>query len=81
MVVFSQIEFIAPQAGSIRKGGSTITVEWTYPASQSELYDFARYDLFLCAGGNDEDSYVRRSCSSKTLPSIHNLPLKTRVGF
>jgi hypothetical protein len=64
-VVSAQIEFVAPQAGSIRKGGSTITVEWRYSVGQSELYDFARYDIFLCAGGNSEESYVRRSSPLK----------------
>ena len=73
-VVSAQIEFVAPQAGAVRKGGSTITVEWRYPVGQLELYDFARYDLFLCAGGNDEDSYVR-SGYSLIFPSVHSLPL------
>ncbi|KAL2359211.1 hypothetical protein RJZ56_007943 [Blastomyces dermatitidis] len=51
------IEFTAPVAGTILKAGDTLNVEWQQVGNSSEIPDAVRFDIFLCAGGNDEDSF------------------------
>lgn len=54
----ASIEFTAPAAGAVLKGGDTLVVEWQQLWNNSDVSDGTRFDIFLCAGGNHEDSYV-----------------------
>ncbi|OAX78626.1 hypothetical protein ACJ72_07062, partial [Emergomyces africanus] len=51
------IEFAVPAAGAILKGGDTLNVEWQQLGNNSDVSDAVRYDILLCAGGNDEGSF------------------------
>ncbi|KLJ10040.1 hypothetical protein EMPG_14558 [Blastomyces silverae] len=51
------IEFTAPVAGAILKAGDTLNAEWQQVGNNSDIPDAVRFDIFLCAGGNDEDSF------------------------
>ncbi|OJD26341.1 hypothetical protein ACJ73_02272 [Blastomyces percursus] len=51
------IEFTAPVAGAILKAEDTLIAEWQQVGNNSEIPDAVRFDIFLCAGGNDEDSF------------------------
>ncbi|EEH22467.1 hypothetical protein PABG_04678 [Paracoccidioides brasiliensis Pb03] len=51
------IEFTAPPAGSVLKGGSVLNVEWRHLGNDTESLASTLFDLKLCAGGNREDSY------------------------
>ncbi|KAL2005283.1 hypothetical protein VTN00DRAFT_2493 [Thermoascus crustaceus] len=53
----ADVEFMNPAAGATAKGGDTITVQWRDSGKDPKLSKLSRYDLFLCAGGNTEDSY------------------------
>ncbi|KAL2221453.1 putative beta-1,6-glucan biosynthesis protein [Thermoascus aurantiacus ATCC 26904] len=53
----ADVEFITPVAGSTAKGGDIITVQWRDSGKDPKLSKLSRYDLFLCAGGDTEDSY------------------------
>lgn len=55
----ADVEFMNPAAGATAKGGDTITVQWRDSGKDPKLSKLSRYDLFLCAGGNTEDSYVK----------------------
>ena len=57
----ADIEFTAPAAGASLPGGSAVAVQWKDSGSAPAIADLASYQLMLCAGGNDEDSYVRVS--------------------
>ena len=37
----------------------TLSVAWKDSGDTPKISDLASYQLFLCAGGNDEDNYVR----------------------
>lgn len=56
---FADIEFTSPSAGATVSGGSTIKVQWKDSGISPALKDLQSYQLFLCAGGNDEKSFVR----------------------
>ncbi|PGH14814.1 hypothetical protein AJ79_02830 [Helicocarpus griseus UAMH5409] len=53
------IEFIAPTAGAILKAGDPLYSEWRQVGNNSDISDGVLYDIYLCAGGNDEGSYDR----------------------
>ncbi|KAL2376583.1 hypothetical protein RJZ90_007402 [Blastomyces dermatitidis] len=59
------IEFTAPVAGTILKAGDTLNVEWQQVGNSSEIPDAVRFDIFLCAGGNDEDSFRKTEILAK----------------
>ena len=54
----ADVEFTSPSAGATLQGGSTIKVEWKDSGSQPPISDLQSYQLFLCAGGNDDQSFV-----------------------
>lgn len=56
---FADIEFTSPSAEATLSGGSTIKVQWKDSGIPPALKDLQSYQLFLCAGGNDEKSFVR----------------------
>ncbi|OJD17972.1 hypothetical protein AJ78_02003 [Emergomyces pasteurianus Ep9510] len=51
------IEFATPAAGAILKVGDMLNVEWQQSGNNSDVSDAVRFDVFLCAGGNKEDSF------------------------
>ncbi|KAK2774271.1 hypothetical protein FQN53_003709 [Emmonsiellopsis sp. PD_33] len=54
------VEFTTPSAGAIIKGGgSPLDVEWRHLGNNSNVPESVRFDIFLCAGGDDEDSYTQ----------------------
>ncbi|PGH17990.1 hypothetical protein AJ80_04611 [Polytolypa hystricis UAMH7299] len=55
------VEFTAPGAGEVLKAGDTITVEWHHVGNSTQVPGDILYDLFLCAGGNEEGSYEQLS--------------------
>ena len=57
---FADVEFTSPDAGSTATGGSVLSVEWEDSGSQPPISDLTSYQLFLCAGGNDAASIVRK---------------------
>lgn len=65
--VFADVKFTKPAAGSTETGGNGLTVEWEDSGDQPRLTNLISYQMFLCAGGNDENSYV----SVKTLGLSH----------
>lgn len=61
-IVSALIEFTAPRHADILKGGKATSVKWQY-SSTAELQspDSSEFNLYLCAGGNEVDSYVSRA--------------------
>lgn len=54
----ADVEFTSPAAGATLQGGSTIKVAWKDSGSKPPITDLQGYQLFLCAGGNDDKSFV-----------------------
>ncbi|KIW11588.1 hypothetical protein PV08_10889 [Exophiala spinifera] len=54
----ADVEVTSPAAGA-SLAGLSLTVEWEDSGDTPKLADLASYQLFLCAGGNDEDEYVQ----------------------
>lgn len=57
--VFADVEFTSPSAGATVAGGRTLTIEWKDSGDEPPISDLTSYELFLCAGGNDVDNFVR----------------------
>lgn len=55
--VFADVKFTSPAAGAT-VSGPTISIEWEESGNLPKIADFASYQLFLCAGGNDQSSFV-----------------------
>lgn len=55
--VFADVKFTSPAAGAT-VSGPTISIEWEESGTVPKIADFASYQLFLCAGGNDQSSFV-----------------------
>lgn len=54
----ANVKFIAPEAGEELTGGGAISIEWEDSGSGPSVEDLTTYQLFLCAGGNTEGSFV-----------------------
>ena len=65
----ADVEFTAPSAGATETGGSTLDVEWKESGKGPAITSFSTYQLFLCAGGNDADSFVspQNACTQNRL--------------
>jgi hypothetical protein len=50
--------FTNPKAGETLKAGESIVVKWDDSGDSPKLTDLTTYQLFLCAGGSEEGSYV-----------------------
>ncbi|KAL9101003.1 MAG: hypothetical protein Q9163_003688 [Psora crenata] len=55
--VLADIRFTSPAAGATIAGGRTLTIEWEDSGEDPPLSELTTYELFLCAGGNDPDSF------------------------
>ncbi|PGH01192.1 hypothetical protein GX51_05388 [Blastomyces parvus] len=73
------IEFTAPVAGAILKGGDDLSAEWQHIGNNSEIPDAVRFDIFLCAGGNDEDSFDQLMHIAKDRTFAQGNSISTRV--
>jgi hypothetical protein len=67
--VFADVKFTSPAAGAT-VSGPTISIEWEESGTLPKIADLASYQLFLCAGGNDQSSFVYCPPQSKRLQSL-----------
>ncbi|OCK76099.1 hypothetical protein K432DRAFT_408445 [Lepidopterella palustris CBS 459.81] len=58
-IAFADVEFTSPKAGATLTGGGSITVEWKDSNNAPLLTDLTSYSLFLCAGGNDDTTFIQ----------------------
>lgn len=58
--IFADVEFTAPKPGASVKAGGPLTIEWKDSGEIPPLDTFLSYQLFLCAGGNEDGTYVRK---------------------
>ncbi|KAI4148750.1 MAG: hypothetical protein L6R39_002707 [Caloplaca ligustica] len=58
-VVFADVQFTSPAAGATLQAGKPITAKWKDSGDGTALTDLKTYTLFLCAGGNDQDSFIQ----------------------
>lgn len=56
--VLADVEFTQPKAGATLDGGKTITIKWKDSGDKPRIKDLITYEIFLCAGGNEEVDYV-----------------------
>lgn len=56
--IFADVKFITPEAGATIEAGSTLTIEWEESDESPPLDALLSYQLFLCAGGNEDGSYI-----------------------
>ena len=63
--VLADVEFTQPKAGATLNGGSTVTIKWKDSGDKPEIDDLTNYEIFLCAGGNEEADYVSNQWSRK----------------
>lgn len=79
--IFADVKFITPEAGATIEAGSTLTIEWEESDESPPLDALLSYQLFLCAGGNEDGSYVCSSCPAPLCHVLTNcqIPLKTLV--
>ena len=54
----ADVEFTSPSAGQTLAGGTVIKVAWKDSGTAPAISTLQTYQLFLCAGGNDEASFV-----------------------
>lgn len=55
---YAVVQFTAPLVGEALKSSTPVFIEWNHVNNQSGLPENTLYDLYLCAGGNEEGSYV-----------------------
>ena len=53
----ADVQVVAPQAGDTVTG-LNLQVQWKDSGDSPAISQLANYQLFLCAGGNDDSSYV-----------------------
>ncbi|KAL9112524.1 MAG: hypothetical protein Q9227_003095 [Pyrenula ochraceoflavens] len=59
--VFADVKFTTPSAGSTSTGGSALSIKWTDSGDEPKLSTLVSYQLFLCAGGNEDSEYIQLS--------------------
>ncbi|KAL9131115.1 MAG: hypothetical protein Q9217_000877 [Psora testacea] len=57
--VLADVEFTSPSAGATVAGGKTLAVEWKDSGDKPPISQLTTYQLFLCAGGNDQESFIQ----------------------
>jgi len=55
----ADVQFTSPDAGATVEGGTTLSVKWKESGTSPPITSLTTYQLFLCAGGNDQTSFVR----------------------
>ena len=56
---FADIRFLTPAAGATVQGAGALQVSWEDSGNEPALEDLTTYQLFLCAGGDDDSSIVQ----------------------
>lgn len=56
---FADVEFTSPSAGATAVGGQLLQIAWKDSGTSPPITELQSFQLFLCAGGNDADSFVR----------------------
>lgn len=56
--VFADVKFTKPEPGATIEAGGTLTIEWEESGESPSLDSLLSYQLFLCAGGNDDGTFV-----------------------
>lgn len=56
--VRADVQVVSPQAGDTITG-LNLQIQWKDSGKAPPLTAFANFQVFLCAGGNDESDYVR----------------------
>ncbi|KAF2431354.1 beta-1,6-glucan boisynthesis protein-like protein [Tothia fuscella] len=57
--ILADVQFTSPAPGSSFTGGGSIKIAWKDSGDAPSISDLATYQLFLCAGGNEEASIVQ----------------------
>jgi len=55
----ADVQFTSPKGGATLPGGGSITVEWKESGEAPSISDLKSYQLFLCAGGNDDATILQ----------------------
>ncbi|KAL8672082.1 MAG: hypothetical protein Q9168_003442 [Polycauliona sp. 1 TL-2023] len=55
----ADVQFTSPAAGGTIAAGKPITAQWKDSGDGTALTDLSTYTLFLCAGGNDQASFIQ----------------------
>lgn len=55
----ADVEFTSPAAGAKLTGGGSINIAWKDSGSAPSISDLTTYQLFLCAGGNDDTTFIQ----------------------
>ena len=71
--VLADVKFTSPGAGTTEAGGTALSIKWSDSGDDPSLDDLVSYQLFLCAGGNDEAQYVSRTEHLSTRYPFHCL--------
>lgn len=56
--VHADVKFTSPAGGETFSGGGSIKAAWTDSGVAPSIADLTTYQLFLCAGGNDPNTFV-----------------------
>ena len=56
--VFADVQFTSPKAGS-SESGLELTIEWKDSGDDPPISNLVTYQMFLCAGGNDDTEYIQ----------------------
>jgi hypothetical protein len=56
-LTLADVEVTTPAAGSTITG-PTLNIAWRESGKTPKIADLANYQVFLCAGGNDEGTFV-----------------------
>jgi hypothetical protein len=56
--VLADVRFTKPAAGASIAGGTVLQVEWEDSGDAPSISDLTTYQLFLCAGGNENPVYI-----------------------
>lgn len=58
-LTIADVKFTSPSGGATVAGGKTVEVKWKDSGDDPPLDDLETYQLFLCAGGNEQDTYIQ----------------------
>lgn len=57
--IVSAVEFQAPQALAVLDATSPLDIEWSFPENATSFLLGTDYSIWLCAGGNEDNTHVR----------------------
>lgn len=58
-LIAADIKFLTPAAGDSVTGDGALSVKWQDSGADPPLDELTTYQLFLCAGGNDDATIVQ----------------------